>query len=217
MSLRINDTVPNLTVETDLGSFALHDFIGDGWAIVFSHPKDFTPVCTTEFGAVAQLADEWAARNTKVLGVSVDGVAEHKKWKADIESFASAEPVFPIVADIDLAMSKAFDMLPAEAYLPDGRTPADTATVRSVFIISPDKKVQLMMTYPMSVGRNFAEILRALDGLQATYGTPIATPANWTKGQDVIAALTLDDAAAEDKFGPLNKALPYLRLVKDPS
>nr|WP_319248653.1 peroxiredoxin [uncultured Celeribacter sp.] len=216
MALRINDIVPDLTVTTDQGEISLHDWIGDSWAVIFSHPKDFTPVCTTEFGAVAQLADEWTKRNTKVLGVSVDGVEEHKEWKGDIESFAGAKAGFPIVADTDLALSKAFDMLPAEAYLPDGRTPADTATVRSVFIISPDKKVQLMMTYPMSVGRNFAEILRALDGLQKTFGAPLATPANWTTGQDVIVALSLDDAAAEGKFGALDKKLPYLRFAKDP-
>jgi alkyl hydroperoxide reductase subunit AhpC len=216
MGLRINDIVPNLTVTTDQGEITLHDWIGDGWAVIFSHPKDFTPVCTTEFGAVAQLADEWAARNTKVLGVSVDGVEEHKGWKTDIESFAGAKAGFPIVADTDLALSKAFDMLPAEAYLPDGRTPADTATVRSVFIISPDKKVQLMMTYPMSVGRNFAEILRALDGLQKTFGVPLATPANWVIGQDVIVATSLDDAAAAEKYGTLDKKLPYLRFAKDP-
>ncbi len=216
MGLRINDIVPNLTVTTDQGEITLHDWIGDSWAVIFSHPKDFTPVCTTEFGAVAQLADEWAARNTKVLGVSVDGVEEHKGWKTDIESFAGAKAGFPIVADTDLALSKAFDMLPAEAYLPDGRTPADTATVRSVFIISPDKKVQLMMTYPMSVGRNFAEILRALDGLQKTFGVPLATPANWVIGQDVIVATSLDDASAAEKYGTLDKKLPYLRFAKDP-
>ena len=216
MGLRINDIVPNLTVTTDQGELTLHDWIGDSWSVIFSHPKDFTPVCTTEFGAVAQLADEWSARNTKVLGVSVDGVEEHKGWKTDIESFAGTKAGFPIVADTDLALSKAFDMLPAEAYLPDGRTPADTATVRSVFIISPDKKVQLMMTYPMSVGRNFAEILRALDGLQKTFGVPLATPANWVIGQDVIVATSLDDASAAEKYGTLDKKLPYLRFAKDP-
>ena len=217
MGLRINDTVPNFTAQTDQGEITFHDWIGDSWAILFSHPKDFTPVCTTEFGAVAQLADEWAKRGTKVIGISVDGVEEHKKWKGDIESFAGTSATFPIIADGDLAVSKAFDMLPAEAYLPDGRTPAHTATVRSVYIISPDKKLQLTMTYPMSVGRNFAEVLRALDGLQKTFGAPLATPANWTVGQDVIAALSLDDAAAEEKFGALDKKLPYLRFVKDPA
>lgn len=217
MGLRINDTIPNLTVQTDLGEITLHDWIGDEWAVIFSHPKDFTPVCTTEFGAVAQLADEWAKRGTKVLGVSVDGVEEHKGWKKDIETVGGAPAGFPIVADSGLELAKAFDMLPAEAYLPDGRTPADTATVRSVFIISPDKKLQLSMTYPMSVGRNFAEVLRALDGLQKTFGAPLATPANWQTGQDVVVALSLDDAAAEAKYGTLDKKLPYLRLAKDPA
>ncbi len=217
MALRINDTVPNFTAETDQGTITFHDWIGDSWAILFSHPKDFTPVCTTEFGAVAQLADEWEKRNCKVIGVSVDSAEDHRKWKADIEQFAGTKATFPIIADTDLAVSKAFDMLPAEAYLPDGRTPADTATVRSVFIISPDKKVQLMMTYPMSVGRNFAEVLRALDALQATYETPIATPANWVHGQDVIVALSLNDEEAREKFGEIDVKLPYLRLTKDPA
>ena len=142
MSLRINDTIPDLTVETDQGTLSLHEFVGDSWAILFSHPKDFTPVCTTEFGAVAQLADEWTKRGTKVIGVSVDGVEEHKKWKGDIEKVAGATANFPIIADGGLEVSKAFDMLPAEAYMPDGRTPADSATVRSVFIIGPDKKLK---------------------------------------------------------------------------
>lgn len=216
MGLRINDIVPNFTAQTDQGEITFHDWIGDSWAILFSHPKDFTPVCTTEFGAVAQLADEWAARGTKVIGVSVDGVEEHKGWKQDIESFAKTKAGFPIIADSDLAVSKAFDMLPAEAYLPDGRTPADSATVRSVFIISPDKKIQLTMTYPMSVGRNFAEILRALDALQKTFGAPLATPANWEAGQDVVVALSLDNEAAEAKYGKLDIKLPYLRMAKDP-
>ena len=214
MALRINDTFPDLTVTTDQGTLSLHEYIGDGWLILFSHPKDFTPVCTTEFGAVAQLAAEWAARNTRVIGLSVDGVAEHRQWKADIESVAGAPAGFPIIADEDLAVSKALDMLPADAYLPDGRTAADSASVRSVFIVAPNKKVQLMMTYPMSVGRNFAEVLRALDALQATYGTPIATPANWAQGQDVIIALSLDDAAAEEKFGAFDARLPYLRTTR---
>ncbi|PJE30515.1 Alkyl hydroperoxide reductase subunit C [Pseudooceanicola marinus] len=218
MSLRINDTVPDFKAETDQGTIeSFHDWIGDSWAILFSHPKDFTPVCTTEFGAVAQLADEWAKRNTKVIGISVDGVEEHKKWKGDIESFAGTSAGFPIIDGTDLEIAKMWDMLPADAYLPDGRTPADSATVRSVFIISPDKKLQLSMTYPMSVGRNFAEVLRALDGLQKTFGAPLATPANWETGQDVIVALSLDDAAAAEKFGDLDIKLPYLRFAKDPA
>ena len=213
MGLRINDIVPNFTAATDQGTITFHDWIGDSWAILFSHPKDFTPVCTTEFGAVAQLAAEWEKRNTKVIGLSVDGVEEHKGWKSDIEAFSGAAAGFPIIADEGLAVSKAFYMLPAEAYMPDGRTAADSASVRSVFIISPDKKVQLIMTYPMSVGRNFAEVLRALDALQATFGQPIATPANWTDGQDVIVALSLDDDAARAKFGEIDIKLPYLRTT----
>ena len=216
MSLRINDTIPNLTVETDQGTMTLHEFVGDHWAILFSHPKDFTPVCTTEFGAVAQLADEWAKRDTKVLGISVDGVEDHKKWKGDIEKVGGAKAGFPIVADTDLALSKAFDMLPAEAYLPDGRTPADSATVRSVFIIGPDKKLKLSMTYPMTVGRNFAEVLRALDGLQTTSANGVATPANWNVGDDVIIPTSVSDADAKAKFGAFNTVLPYLRTAKLP-
>lgn len=216
MSLRINDTVPDFTAQSTEGTIRFHDWIGDSYAVLFSHPKDFTPVCTTEFGAVARLAPEFAARNVKVLGVSVDSVEEHRKWKRDIEAFGGAPADFAIIDDTSLEVSKAFDMLPAEAYLPDGRTPADTATVRAVFIIGPDKKVRLMMTYPMSVGRNFAEILRALDAVRKTDGVPLATPADWQPGQDVIVALSLDDATAESRFGALDKRLPYLRFAKDP-
>ena len=216
MGLRINDTIPDLTVTTDQGTFSLHDWIGDSWAILFSHPKDFTPVCTTEFGAVAQLKDEWEKRGTKVIGVSVDGVEDHKKWKGDIEKVGGAEAYFPIIADDGLAVSKAFDMLPAEAYLPDGRTPADSATVRSVFIIGPDKQLKLSMTYPMTVGRNFAEVLRAVDGLQ-TSAKGVATPANWQVGQDVIIPATVSDADAKEKFGEFTTVLPYLRTTKAPA
>ena len=214
MALRINDTVPDLTIQTDTGEITLHDWIGDNWAIIFSHPKDFTPVCTTEFGAVAQLADEWDKRGTKVLGVSVDGVEEHVRWKADIETAGGAKPGFPIAADTDLAISKAFDMLPADAYLPDGRTPNDTATVRAVFIIGPDKKLKLSMVYPMNVGRNFAEVLRALDGLQTANGRGVATPANWNVGDDVVIPATVSDADAKAKFGDFRTVLPYLRLTQ---
>ncbi|WP_294611618.1 peroxiredoxin [Roseovarius sp.] len=216
MGLRINDTIPDLSVETDLGTFSLHEWIGDSWAILFSHPKDFTPVCTTEFGAVARLADEWEKRGTKVIGVSVDGVEEHKKWKADIESYGGAKPGFPIIADEGLAVSKAFDMLPAEAYMPDGRTPNDSATVRSVFIIGPDKQLKLSMTYPMSVGRNFAEVLRALDALQTTTTNGVATPADWTVGQDVIIPPSVSNEEAKAKFGEFDAVLPYLRKTRLP-
>jgi alkyl hydroperoxide reductase subunit AhpC len=216
MALRINDEIPNITVVTDQGSTSLHDFVGNSWAILFSHPKDFTPVCTTEFGAVAQLADEWAKRGTKVMGISVDGVEDHRKWKGDIQSVGGAEATFPIVADTDLKLSKAFDMLPAEAYLPDGRTPNDTATVRAVFIIGPDKKLKLSMTYPMNVGRNFAEVLRALDGLQTAAKENVATPANWVPGQDVVVPMAVSDEDAIKKYGSIDKKLPYLRMAKLP-
>jgi alkyl hydroperoxide reductase subunit AhpC len=214
MALRINDTIPNLAVTTDQGSFALHDWIGEDWAILFSHPKDFTPVCTTEFGAVARLADEWEKRGTKVLGISVDGVEDHRKWKADIEAVGGAPAGFPIVADEGLELSKAFDMLPAEAYLPEGRTPADSQTVRSVFVIGPDKKLKLTMTYPMNVGRNFAEVLRALDALQTAARENVATPADWAPGQDVVVPVAVSDEDAAAKYGQIDRKLPYLRMAR---
>ena len=217
MALRINDVAPDFTAETSDGAISFHDWLGDSYGIIFSHPKDFTPVCTTEFGAVAQLAPEWEKRGTKVLGVSVDNAEDHRKWKRDIEAFAGSPANFAIVDDSDLKVAKLYDMLPADAYLPDGRTAADSATVRTVYIIGPDKKLRLTMTYPMSVGRNFAEILRALDAVQATDGVPIATPANWVPGQDVIAALSLTDEQAEAKFGKVDKKLPYLRFVAQPA
>lgn len=217
MSLRINDVAPNFTADSTSGKLTLHDWIGNHYAILFSHPKDFTPVCTTEFGAVATLAPEFAKRNTKVMGVSVDGVEEHQKWKKDITAFAGVPADFPIIDDTSLQVAKLYDMLPADAYLPDGRTPAHTATVRTVFIIGPDKKLRLTMSYPMSVGRNFAEILRALDAIQITDGVPLATPANWVPGQDVIVALALNDDQAKAKYGELNIKLPYLRYAKSPS
>lgn len=217
MSVRINDIAPDFTADSTAGTLHFHEWLGDSYAIIFSHPRDFTPVCTTEFGAVAQLAPEFAKRNTKVIGVSVDSVEDHGKWMRDIEAFAGVPADFPIIDDTSLTVAKAYDMLPAEFYLPDAnRTPANTATVRTVYIIGPDKKVRLTMTYPMSVGRNFAEILRALDAVQATDGVPIATPANWIPGQDVIVALSLDDKAAEEKFGALDIKLSYLRFAKAP-
>ena len=216
MALRINDVVPDFTAETDQGSISFHDWIGDSWAILFSHPKDFTPVCTTEFSAVAQLSEEWEKRNTKVIGVSVDGVEEHKGWKKDIESYGNATAGFPIIADGGLEVSKLYDMLPAEAYLPDGRTPADSATVRSVFIIGPDKQLKLSMTYPMTVGRNFAEILRALDGLQMS-AKGVATPANWVPGEDVIIPPAVSDDDAKGMYIFKKKKKKYLRKTKAPA
>ncbi|MGC9369108.1 MAG: peroxiredoxin [Paracoccaceae bacterium] len=217
MALRINDIAPNFTADTTEGKIDFHEWIGDSYAILFSHPKDFTPVCTTEFAAAASLADEFAKRNTKVIGISVDGVDDHLKWKADVEKFGGNPMNFPIIADENLEVAKLYDMLPAEAVLPDGRTPADTATVRTTFIINPQKKIELMLIYPMSVGRNFDEILRALDAIQAAEDTPIATPANWKPGDDVIVALSLSTDEAKEKFGDVNVVFPYLRTTKQPS
>ncbi|WP_417231737.1 peroxiredoxin [Brevundimonas sp.] len=217
MSLRINDIAPDFTADSTAGRIKFHDWVGDSYAILFSHPKDFTPVCTTEFGAVAQLAPEFEKRNTRVIGVSVDSVDEHVKWKADIEKVAGAPANFPIIDDTSLNVSKLYDMLPAEAYMPDGRTAADSASVRTVFIVGPDKKVRLTMAYPMAVGRNFAEIVRALDAVQATDGMPLATPANWVPGQDVIVALSVSTDDARTKFGDVDVQLPYLRTVKAPA
>ena len=214
MSLRINDTVPDFTAETSQGSISFHDWIGDSWAILFSHPKDFTPVCTTEFGAVAQLHDEWQQRGTKVIGISVDGVEDHKKWIGDIEKYSAADVDFPIIADESLEISKLYDMLPAEAYLPDGRTPADSATVRAVYIVGPDKKLKLSMTYPMSVGRNFAEIVRALDALQTSEKEHVATPANWNPGDDVIVPTSMSTEDAKKKYGEVEEVFPYLRTAR---
>lgn len=216
MSVRINDTAPDFVAESTAGTIHFHDWIGDGYAIIFSHPKDFTPVCTTEFGAVAQLVPEFARRKTKVIGVSVDNVADHQKWKHDIAVFGGKPADFPIIDDTSLKVAKLYDMLPADAYMPDGRTPAHSATVRTVFIIGPDKKIKLTMSYPMSVGRNFAEIMRALDAVRATDGVPIATPANWVPGQDVIVALSLTNEQATAKYGKLDIKLPYLRFAKAP-
>lgn len=216
MTIRINDTAPNFTTDSTAGKLTLHDWVGDSYAILFSHPKDFTPVCTTEFGAVARLVPEFKKRNTKVMGVSVDSVEEHHKWMRDIEAFAGAPADFPIIDDTSLQVAKLYDMLPAESVLPDGRTAADSATVRTVFIIGPDKKIRLTMSYPMSVGRNFAEIIRALDAIQATDGKPLATPADWRPGEDVIVGLDLTDEQAKDKFGEIDIKLPYLRFTKAP-
>ena len=216
MGLRINDIAPDFTADTTDGKIRFHDWIGDSYVILFSHPKDFTPVCTTEFGAVSRLLPEFQKRNTKVMGVSVDTVEEHHKWKSDIEMVAGAKAAFPIIDDTSLAVSKAYDMLPAEAYLPDGRTANDSASVRTTFIIGPDKKVRLMLIYPMTVGRNFDEIIRALDAVQTADRFPIATPADWKVGEDVIVrtSVSLDDA--KKQFGDVNVILPYLRKAKLP-
>lgn len=217
MSLRINDIAPNFTADSTDGQLTWHNYIGESYAVLFSHPKDFTPVCTTEFSAAAKLADDFAKRDCKLAGISIDGVAEHKQWMADVETYGGKAMGFPIIADPDLNVAKLYDMLPAEAYLPDGRTANDTATVRTTFIIGPDKKIRLMLIYPMSVGRNFAEILRALDAIQATDGAPLATPADWQPGEDMIVALSLSTEEAQAKFGQIEVVLPYLRKTKAPA
>lgn len=214
MTLRINDTVPDFTADSSEGKIRFHDWIGDGWAILFSHPKDFTPVCTTELSAVAKLSAEWKKRNTKMIGVSVDSAEDHKKWAGDIKKYGNAAVDYPIIADEKLAVSKLYDMLPAEAYLPEGRTPADSATVRTVYIIGPDKKLKLTMTYPMNVGRNFAEILRALDGLQTAARENVAMPEHWNPGDDVIVPGSMSTEDAKKKYGQVEEVFPYLRKVK---
>ena len=217
MSVRINDIAPDFTADTTAGTISFHDWLGDSYGIIFSHPRDFTPVCTTEFAAVARLIPEWKKRGIKVIGLSVDGKADHEKWKRDIEAFGGAPADFPIIDDTSLAVSKAYDLLPADYSLPtDGRTPAHTATVRAVYFIGPDKKVRFTIYYPMSVGRNFAEILRAVDAVLLTDGKPLATPADWIPGQDVIVALSLNNDQAAEKYGELDIKLPYLRFAKQP-
>jgi thioredoxin-dependent peroxiredoxin len=218
MSLRINDTAPNFTAATTQGSIDFHQWIGDQWAILFSHPKDFTPVCTTELGYMAKIEPEFTKRNAKLIGLSVDAVENHSKWAADIEETQGAKVKYPMIGDTDLNVAKLYNMLPAdETGGADGRTAAGNATVRSVFIIDPDKKIKLMMTYPMTTGRNFDEILRVLDSMQLTAKHKVATPVNWKNGDDVIIAGSVTDEDAKTLFPAGWKALkPYLRVVKQP-
>jgi len=217
MSLRINDTAPDFTAETTHGEISFHEWIGDGFAVLFSHPKDFTPVCTTELGYMAGLIPEFQKRNTKILGISVDPVESHHKWKADIEAVSGNAVDYPLIADNDLKVAKLYDMLPASAGdSSEGRTPADNATVRSVFVVGPDKKVKLMLTYPMTTGRNFDEILRAIDSIQLTAKHQVATPAQWQMGEDVIVTSAVSDEDAQARFGGFDRVLPYLRKTKMP-
>ncbi len=219
MSLRINDTAPDFTAETTQGTISFHDWIGGGWALLFSHPKDFTPVCTTELGAVAGLQDEFAARNCKIIGISVDGVSDHEEWSKDIESSQGHAVTYPLIGDPELRIVKSYDMLPADAGdTSEGRTPMDNATARSVFVIGPDKKIKATLTYPMSTGRNFPEILRLLDSCQLTAEKQLATPANWEQGGDVIIAPSVSDEEAKERFPDgWEQPLPYIRLVRQPS
>jgi len=218
MGLRINDTAPDFTAETTKGTIHFHDWIGDGWAVLFSHPKNFTPVCTTELGTMAGYAPEFAKRNVKIIGISVDPVESHEKWKADIKTATGHAVDYPLIGDRDLKVAKLYDMLPAGAgESSEGRTPADNATVRSVFVIGPDKKIKLVLTYPMTTGRNFAEIIRAIDSIQLTAKHQVATPADWKQGDDVIITGAVSNEDAVKRFGAYDTILPYLRKTKQPA
>ena len=218
MSLRINDTAPDFTAETTQGTINFHEWIGDGWAILFSHPKDFTPVCTTELGYMAGLQPEFAKRNVKIIGLSVDPVANHSKWAVDIEETQGHKVTYPMIGDPELKIAKLYGMLPAESgSTSEGRTAADNATVRTVFVVGPDKKIKLQLIYPMSTGRNFDEVLRVIDSLQLTAKHKVATPVNWKAGEDVIILTSVSDADAKEKFpGGWKAPRPYLRITAQP-
>ena len=219
MALRINDTAPDFTADTSEGAISFHEWLGDGWGMLFSHPKDFTPVCATELGHVASISGEFAARNCKVIGLSVDKVEDHQRWAQDIEDIAGTPLNFPIIADDELAVAKLYDMLPADAGdTAEGRTAADNMTVRTVFLVGPDKKIKMSLTYPMSTGRNFDELLRVIDSTQLTANHKVATPANWRQGEDVVILPAVDNEAAKELFpGGWETVKPYLRKVPDPS
>ncbi len=216
--MRIGDEAPNFTAQTTEGPIDFHRWIGDSWAVLFSHPKDFTPVCTTELGYMARIKSEFDKRNTKIIGVSVDSVDDHKRWAKDIAETQGTAPNYPMIGDSDYQVAKLYDMLPASVSGdPKGRTPADNATVRSVFVVGPDKKIKLIMLYPMTTGRNFDELLRALDSMQLTARHKVATPVNWKQGQDVIIAGSLKDEDAKKQFPDGWKApKPYIRIVPQP-
>jgi alkyl hydroperoxide reductase subunit AhpC len=216
--LRINDTAPDFTAETTQGTINFHEWIGDGWAILFSHPKDFTPVCTTELGYMAGLQPEFSKRNCKIIGLSVDPVSNHSKWAADIEETQGHKVNYPMIGDSDLKVAKLYGMLPAESgTTSEGRTPNDNATVRTVFVVGPDKKIKLMLIYPMSTGRNFDEVLRVLDSIQLTAKHKVATPVNWKQGGDVIISPAVSNEEAQQKYpGGWKSPKPYLRIVPQP-
>ena len=218
MTLRINSTAPDFTAETTQGPIEFHKWIGDGWAILFSHPKDFTPVCTTELGYMAGLKPQFDVRNTKIVGLSVDPVDNHSRWAKDIEETQGHAVTYPMIGDPELRVAMLYDMLPEDAgTTAEGRTAADNATVRSVFVIGPDKKIKAMLTYPMSTGRNFDEVLRLLDSCQLTARHNVATPVNWRPGQDVIIPPAVSDEQAREKFpGGWKAVTPYLRIVPQP-
>ncbi|MBI4164715.1 MAG: peroxiredoxin [Acidobacteria bacterium] len=218
MSLRINDTAPDFTAETTHGPIKFHEWLGDGWAVLFSHPKDFTPVCTTELGYMAGLKKDFEKRNVKIIGLSIDTVEDHKKWKSDIEETQGHKVDYPMIGDPELKVAKLYGMLPAEAgETCAGRTAADNATVRTVFVVGPDKKIKLMLSYPMSTGRNFDEVLRVIDSMQLTAMHKVATPVNWKQGDDVIILPSVAEAEAKEKFpGGWKAPRPYLRIVPQP-
>jgi alkyl hydroperoxide reductase subunit AhpC len=218
MSLRINDTAPNFTAKTTQGTINFHEWIGDGWAVLFSHPKDFTPVCTTELGYMAKIEPEFTKRSVKLIGLSVDPVGNHEKWAKDIEETQGAKVKYPMIGDDDLAVAKLYNMLPAEEPgTSEGRTAATNQTVRTVFVIGPDKKIKLMLTYPMTTGRNFDEILRVIDSIQLTAKHKVATPVNWKNGEDVIIVPSVSDDDAKKVYPAGWKTVkPYLRVVKQP-
>ncbi len=218
MSLRINDPAPDFTADITKGKIRFHDWIGNGWAILFSHPKDFTPVCTTELGYMAGLEPEFKKRNCKILGLSVDPVESHTKWEKDIEETQGHKVGYPMIGDPKLEVARLYDMLPADAgTTSEGRTPANNATVRTVFLVGPDKKIKLMLVYPMSTGRNFAEVLRALDSIQLTAAHGVSTPVNWKNGEDVVVPAAMPDDEVKKKFPRGLKVLkPYLRLGAQP-
>jgi len=217
MALRINDEAPNFTAQTTQGDIDFHKWIGDGWAILFSHPKDFTPVCTTELGYMAKLEPEFKKRNTKIIGLSVDPVGSHSKWAQDIEETQGAKVNYPMIGDPELKVAKLYNMLPAdEPGTSEGRTPANNATVRTVFVIGPDKRIKLMLSYPMTTGRNFDEILRVLDSIQLTTRHKVATPVNWKNGDDVIIVPAVSDEEAKQKYPGFKTLKPYLRTVSQP-
>jgi thioredoxin-dependent peroxiredoxin len=219
MSLRINDLAPNFKAKTTQGTIDFHEWIGDSWAILFSHPKDFTPVCTTELGYMAKIEPEFKKRNCKLIGLSVDPVDAHDRWAKDIEETQGHFPKYPMIGDTELTVAKLYNMLPAdEAGTSEGRTAATNATVRSVFVIGPDKKIKMTMTYPMTSGRNFDEIVRVLDSIQLTAKFKVATPVNWKRGEDVIIAGSVSDDEAKKLFpGGWKAPKPYLRVVKQPN
>ena len=217
MSLRINDIAPDFTAESTQGTIYFHEWIGDGWAVLFSHPKDFTPVCTTELGAVAALQSDFAARNAKVIGLSVDPVESHSKWRQDIEDVSGFTVNYPLIGDPELKITKLYDMLAADAGdTSEGRTPALNAPVRTVFIIGPDKRIKLQISYPMTTGRNFDEVLRVLDSMQLTAKHKVATPANWKQGEDVIITGAVSNEEADKIFPGYKTVKPYLRTTAQP-